>query len=682
MIGAEDRMHEVMSELFVNIDGRFIRGFLVDINGTECEIWFPYSLEATKLLSIGSLLAVPNFASINVFATEEEELLKKEMHYSVLQVKGKKVVHYTIESLKQNPETIELEKEFSKLIKGWERTLKDNESPNLKIIIRADLTEREIFIPNIASSKSERIKVQYNQMEPVQGHAVYILTDETIERVINTGVIGKETSMIVGQHKYYKNVNIFLEYEQLLKRHFGIFATTGAGKSNLLSNIVSSLLTNDRLNTNVVIFDVNNEYTTLLIDQLIEVGDAHIIILEESYAGESLKNFLKGYLDLRAEASIELARTIVIPNALKSYRDKLALAIDHLLGNGRVKIYVEGYSVERLLKEVQSFVAEKIKFAGRNARQNKEILIRLVEILSNALKEQIDTSSNLSIPLANAIINLIDEIVDKVLGEEKSKLEDKVNEIKDLILKIAEQVSSKQEYLFSIGLEGIFKILNDDEKSLVILLADDDNTLRAFAHHLIKLMYEFRKSNGVIDPPVLFFFDEADLFLPKDAGTKDATEKETIKLSKEACMTLARRGRKYGLGLGISTQRIAQNDSSIIAQLNTFFISKLAKKYDRQVVAEAYGISEELLAVSGTFVPGDWLVLSSSATGIKNTPIPIHVPNAEDRIRNFLDKKLEKLKEEWKENLLERLKVIHENEKLFAPVEEGEYHDIEPILYS
>ena len=679
MIDITDKIGETLQELFINKDGKFVKGFLVDINDTECEVWLPYSLEAMKLLSVGSLLAVPNFAGINVFASEEEKLLKEELHFSILQVKSKKAVHYTIESLKQNPATIELEKEFSKLVKDWERTLKDNESPNLKIIVKADLTEREILIPNIASLEKERVKVQLNQMEPVQGHEVYLLGDEMVEKVINTGVIGKETSMMLGQHKYYQNVNIYLDYEQLLRKHFGVFATTGAGKSNLLSNIVSALLDNDRLNTNVVIFDVNNEYTTLLIDQLVEVKDAHIIILEESYAGESLRNFLMGNLSVREEAAMELARTVVVPNSLKSHKDKLAFAIDYLLNSGKIKLYVEGYSVERLLHELHDFVAEEMKLAGRNAKQNRGALLKLIEILSSKLREETDTSSNLSIPLAEAIVVLIDEIANEAFGKELPKIKDKVDEIKKFILEVAERVS--KFYLFSVGIEGIFKILNDDEKSLVILLADDDNTLRAFAYHLVKFMYEFRKSNGVIEPPVLFFFDEADLFIPRDAGTKNEREKETIKQSKEACMTLARRGRKYGLGLGVSTQRVAYNDTTIIAQLNTFFVSKLARKYDRKAIAEVYSVSEDLLAASGMFVPGDWLILSSSATGIKNAPITVHMPDAETRVRNFLDKKLEEAKGKLVRNISQLFEKMRKDENLFADLEEEEYRDIEPILY-
>jgi DNA helicase HerA-like ATPase len=667
---------DLFKELFVNRKGKFIKGFLIDLDGNECEIWFPYSLEAMRLIRTSALLAVPNFASIVISENEEEKLLKNELHFSVLQVKGKKVVHYTIEALKQNPERIELEKELSKLIKDWERSVSDDESPNLKIIVKADLTDREIFIPKL----SKEVKIQFNSAEPVQGHEVYLLKDEIVERIINKGVVGKKTAVAVGKHKFYDNVRVFLDYEQLIRRHYGIFATTGAGKSNLTSNLMYQILANDELATNVVIFDVNNEYTTLLIDLLVQLKDSHIIILDHAYCGNNLSAYLQGHVDKRSAAAREFADTIVIPSALKKYRDQLATALEFLLADGRVKVFSQGFSMETFFNLVYALL-EEIKFVGKGAKQKKKRLLAVVKEVENTFRETLNLSNNLTEPLFGKFLSLLDEAAEKVLKEEKEKFEDKLEELRERITEEVRKVLDTPQFTFSISLDGVVRLLSDDDKSLVILLASDDNHLRNFAHKLIMTMYQLRKSNGIIDPPVLFFFDEADLFIPRDASSKDDAEKEAIKRSKEACITLARRGRKYGLGLGVSTQRIAQNDTTIIAQLNTYFVSKLARKYDRQVIAETYGIAEEMLATAGTFVPGDWFILSSAATGIKNVPIPTHLPNAEDRIEKFLTETMQKVVEETKRRLEQFLKELAATSKTFAPLSEEEFRDVKPLVY-
>lgn len=101
-------------------------------------------------------------------------------------------------------------------------------------------------------------------------------------------------------------------------------------------------------------------------------------------------------------------------------------------------------------------------------------------------------------------------------------------------------------------------------------------------------------------------------------------------------MTLARRGRKFGLGIGIPTQRIANLDVYTLAQPHTYFISKLPRAYDRQTVASAFGISEDMFRQTFKFRKGDWLLASYDATGLEAIPIPIHTENADERILAFI----------------------------------------------
>lgn len=123
-----------------------------------------------------------------------------------------------------------------------------------------------------------------------------------------------------------------------------------------------------------------------------------------------------------------------------------------------------------------------------------------------------------------------------------------------------------------------------------------------------------------------FFFDEADLFLPLD------TKNEETARIKEFCVTLARRGRKFGLGIGISTQRASLLDTEVMGNLHTYFVSKLPRAGDRQRIAEAFGISDDQLSPTFTFRPGDWLIISHDATGLKGVPIPSYADDANKRI--------------------------------------------------
>jgi hypothetical protein len=181
-------------------------------------------------------------------------------------------------------------------------------------------------------------------------------------------------------------------------------------------------------------------------------------------------------------------------------------------------------------------------------------------------------------------------------------------------------------------LREIVDDLNDrSHSSLWVVQAHNPHELRAFSKRLGEALYEQRRLGGLIDPLVSFVFDEADEIIRRDATGSYAE-------SAEIAQTLARRGRKFGLGIGIATQRIRYLDTNIMAQPHTYFISKLPRQSDRQVVAEAFGVSEELLNQTFKFKKGQWLLISHDATGLEAIPLPIKTPDANLRLAEWLNR--------------------------------------------
>src|SRR5207249_2504404 len=99
--------------------------------------------------------------------------------------------------------------------------------------------------------------------------------------------------------------------------------------------------------------------------------------------------------------------------------------------------------------------------------------------------------------------------------------------------------------------------------SLVIVQCNRDDELRSVGAQIVNSVFDERRRVGRIAPSVLFIFDEADEFIPSESEKRGPTYVE----SRDAVTILARRGRKFGLGVGIATQRVAYLDTSIMAQL-------------------------------------------------------------------------------------------------------------------
>jgi hypothetical protein len=209
-------------------------------------------------------------------------------------------------------------------------------------------------------------------------------------------------------------------------------------------------------------------------------------------------------------------------------------------------------------------------------------------------------------------------------------------------MKLHDFVSSAQRDLesplrvkgHSIDLSGIVGALHDNKRTLMIFLGSE-NSLREFSETLGSYIYNLRRRNGIVDPATIFIFDEADIFIPGQAANATDEEKDAIRRSKKIATTLARRGRKYGLGLGIATQRITYLDTSILAQIGSYFVGRLPRMSDRQKITEGFGIDKDSLQ-SGIRDVGDWVVLSHTAVGDRGAPLPVHFNNADERVVTFI----------------------------------------------
>ena len=187
-----------------------------------------------------------------------------------------------------------------------------------------------------------------------------------------------------------------------------------------------------------------------------------------------------------------------------------------------------------------------------------------------------------------------------------------------------------QKYKISLG-DMILNLNLDSASSLYIIQDADDVQVREFSSRLGMQILRSRRERGIISPPVSFIYDEADQFIAQDGrqpGMRD---------SKQTAEQLARHGRKYGLGIGIATQRIVYLDTNILGQPHTCFVSKLPRATDREKIQEAFGLSDETLQESLRFNVGQWLLISHSAPGVDGLPISVQVPDANVRISDFLN---------------------------------------------
>jgi hypothetical protein len=260
---------------------------------------------------------------------------------------------------------------------------------------------------------------------------------------------------------------------------------------------------------------------------------------------------------------------------------------------------------------------------GANIEKRKEIVKKALRVAASGKDyKQTVFDQELAKSVREQLQRFLEK--DKTFADDFAPILSKLEEL---------EKAAGESYAAGTTLSDIVQDLNDQKHSSIwIIQAHNPHEMRRFAKQLGNTMYESRRMDGIIEPLVSFVFDEADEFIPqKKEGEK------TYKDSREIVETLARRGRKFGLGVGIATQRARYLDTSIMAQPHTYLVSKLPRKSDRDAVAEAFGISEDMFRQTFKFRAGNWLLMSHDATGLRAIPVPIQTEDANERIRKYLE---------------------------------------------
>lgn len=596
--------------------------FLNDITGTlmqitpsmqtryEFDVWFPFTRNAMNIIKEGAMLAVKNFSS------------NKEIeHFSVLRITSVLPHHYAMgDKLSGYPGF--LEEAITSASKDWEQEKPTEDTT--KIVCKAIPSFFEIKTPSPLSSNQTEPKMLPESNLPMTGEKTYLLNEEWTEYVVNHDLQKlNERTIDLGTLANSEKVTVKALWDNLIQTHFGIFAYTNAGKSNLLSTTASKILDTSN-NVKIVIYDLMGEYGALLIDCIHNSTDATIVCMSENTLPDSVMKFWQDDKQEHLEkAAKDIVNTTILPKNLQKYKEKMEEPVKKILKDGKIKLFVPsdtlGIHMSPIVENLPTFSggasSSLTRFFATVINDNQ-----FTQLSSESITTVIQTLNNFQPtggPTTQTMQNAIDEFI-RALDKIRNDIES------------TSQISDK----YKISLGTMIEMLNlENKKSLFVIQGSDDSTVRNMSHQLGKKMLETRRTTGKIFPLVSFIYDEADQFIPQ----LDKATQPGMKNSRETAEQLARRGRKYGLGVGIATQRIVYLDTNILGQPHTYFVSKLPRATDRETIQSAFGLSDETLTEAMRFKVGQWLLISHNATGIDGLPIPVQLPDANKRISEFLE---------------------------------------------
>jgi uncharacterized protein len=484
------------------------------------------------------------------------------------------------------------------------------------------------------------------QTLPMVGAEIRPISQQMVNEIINHGMDLEALTPL--RHKKFEEIEIKLDNKALLTTHFGIFGFTGVGKSNFISSLMNSLTFNPANEDttgvepttepetqefsripNVIIIDPNDEYLALFSDKLVNSPESvrYIHVGLDSLPTAIMQTLHGIETEVTPDNVALLFRQIHIPQYLKT--------------NENVRQYISQGITNVLLRT-------SIAIAERDLATwiSNEVSRQTPSTAGPATKDAIRTSETAwTTPFANLPINQQNVAAAIALENQfGSPVRAPLQQLQGMnqgtatgvITRTVRSLQRLHNNVQGIPAEAIIsmdqliqEINTSDSQITMIITGRRDYELKQFCSALGNELYESRRTGATgedIEPYTLLLLDEADLFIPSEINDEDT------KQMKEMCVTIARRGRKFNLGIGISTQRASMLDTQIMGNLHTYFVSRLPRKYDREKVAEAFGIGQEELSPTFTFRPGNWLVISHDATGLKGVPIPTIADDANQRI--------------------------------------------------
>jgi len=461
---------------------------------------------------------------------------------------------------------------------------------------------------------------------PVVGSPVLLLNSEMINRMYNQKIaqqLGIDTSKStedahidprLGTIKMFEasqtKIPIYIDFEKLIRYHFGVFAFTGGGKSNLMSNVLRRIMfhMNEK---KIVIFDLSCEYAFLLLDVLADPAVKAKLVLEH-----------------RIDSLDQFYNSVVKPREYESdLRTKAGL--QSILDQGKLSYYTKPKQKIPTYAQIMEELDDQ-----RKESTGKGHYINAIDEIHDAVREYVEQqglSENQEV--SESFVPLLDEVARTAV--EKFKVHDKSglyawattrNTVTDLFKKRIENKGSDSE---GLTVEGIRQLLEEPTANLVVISISDPFTIKELAIALTQDLLVRRKRRFTVKPYILLVFDEAQEFISSKEGGIDGKCSQHVE-------TLLRQGRKYGLGVCIATQRIAYLNTNALQQLHTYFVGTLPRPYDRALVSETFMIDKGILEKTLEFAPGEWLLSSYIATGMENVPIFIKADNAEKEIEKYL----------------------------------------------
>lgn len=360
---------------------------------------------------------------------------------------------------------------------------------------------------------------------PYLGAIAHRIRTADLARIYDTG---KTDTCIIGKLTQDETLDATIHVPSMLSKHFAIVGTTGVGKSTAVTLLLHKAIASDP-KLRVLILDPHNEFASAFPN--------HAMVIDTDTL--DLPFWL---MRLEEFAEVVFRGRPPVPEELDVLRDAIPEARKAFKGGSDTGI----------------------------------------------MKKQNDRSSvtaDTPIPYRMAdLLAAIDERIGRLEGRSEKP------HLRSLRMKLVAAINDpRYQFMFSSNtindtivetITRIFRIPGEGRPITTLQLAGiPSEVVNSVASVLCRMAFEIGLwSNGGIH--MLVVCEEAHRYVPADPTLGFIPTRQAI-------ARIAKEGRKYGVSLGIITQRPGELDATILSQCSTVFAMRLANDHDQEIIRSA-----------------------------------------------------------------------------------------------
>ena len=504
-------------------------------------------------------------------------------------------------------------------------------------------------------------------VKPSIGNVCFVATDEEVRLIISGDQNNFMKRVLIGNMPLYNNTPAYVSTNTFFSNHFAIFGNTGSGKSCGVARLFQNIFFNNTQtprNACIFIFDAYGEYESAL-----SVQNSQVFFKKYSTnVRQNPQNLIKLPLWLLDIDDFALLLEVDDPTQLPIIEKALRLVTIFSGSDEETKIYKNDIIAKAILEVLYSggaasqihdqifailtsFNTEDLNLETpivqpgytRSLRQcliiDKEGKIGEMQLVTEFIKKFINPDLKLELPdgtIPFTLENLRDAFDFALISEgtlKSDKMYDKANVLKvrldSLIKGEYAQYFKMDKYvdkntfikeLITASNGGRAQIININISYL------DDRLAKTICKIYAKLLFDFTsklQQRGSF--PVHLILEEAHRYVQQDSDTKILGYNIFDRITKE--------GRKYGVILGLISQRPSEMSETVLSQCSNFLIFKMQHPRDVSFIRQMVPfITDEIVEKMKGLQPGTCVVFGSAFK--LPTIVKMEMPNPQPMSQN------------------------------------------------